>query len=132
MFEAEDRPALTPFHGPFDGFHEVDIATSRTCLVRYDDNRYSVGARTASRRVQLSAYAERNYLREREARVRFFNTVDPVNQLEADARAGKAGRLASQLSHADLVILDELDYLPFPREDRCCSTCSAGFTNAHR
>ena len=37
------------------------------------------------------------------------------NQLEAEARAGRAGRLATQLSRADLVILDELGYLPFPR-----------------
>ncbi|PZP65751.1 MAG: ATPase [Methylorubrum populi] len=34
---------------------------------------------------------------------------------EREARAGKAGRLASQLARMDLVILDELGYLPFPR-----------------
>ncbi|MBA9070396.1 DNA replication protein DnaC [Methylobacterium sp. RAS18] len=34
---------------------------------------------------------------------------------EREARAGKAGRLASQLVRMDLVILDELGYLPFPR-----------------
>src|SRR4051794_28945307 len=56
-----------------------------------------------------------NCVRERAARVRFFNTVDLVNQLEAEARAGKAGRLASQLARTHLVILDELGYLPFPR-----------------
>ena len=54
-------------------------------------------------------------MRERAARVRFFNTVDLVNQLEAETRAGKAGRLATQLARTDLVILDELGYLPFPR-----------------
>jgi DNA replication protein DnaC len=47
------------------------------------------------------------------ARVRFFNTVDLVNRLEAEARAGKPGRIADQLSRFDLVILDELGYLPF-------------------
>ncbi len=47
--------------------------------------------------------------------MRFFNTVDLVNQLEAETREGKAGRLATQLVRADLVILDELGYLPFPR-----------------
>ena len=47
------------------------------------------------------------------ARVRFFNTVDLVNRLEAEARAGKPGRIADQLSRLDLVILDELGYLPF-------------------
>ena len=49
------------------------------------------------------------------ARARFFNVVDLVNQLEAETRAGKAGRLATQLARTDLVILDELGYLPFPR-----------------
>ena len=48
------------------------------------------------------------------ARVRFFTAVDLVNQLEAEARAGKAGKLADQLVRVDLVILDELGYLPFP------------------
>jgi DNA replication protein DnaC len=48
------------------------------------------------------------------ARVRFFTAIDLVNQLEAEARAGKAGKLADQLVRVNLVILDELDYLPFP------------------
>ena len=47
------------------------------------------------------------------ARVRFYNTVDLVNRLEAEARAGKPGRIADHLSRLDLVILDELGYLPF-------------------
>ena len=47
------------------------------------------------------------------ARVRFYNTVDLVNRLEAEARAGKPGRIAEHLSRLDLVILDELGYLPF-------------------
>ena len=47
------------------------------------------------------------------ARVRFFNTVDLVNRLEAEARAGRTGRIADHLSRLDLVILDELGYLPF-------------------
>ena len=49
-----------------------------------------------------------------DARARFFTAVDLVNQLEAEARAGKPGRLADQLVRVDLVILDELGYLPFP------------------
>ncbi|MDR7038318.1 DNA replication protein DnaC [Methylobacterium sp. BE186] len=70
---------------------------------------------TGSGKTHLAIAIGANCVREREARVRFFNTVDLVNQLEAEARAGKAGRLASQLARADLVILDELGYLPFPR-----------------
>lgn len=47
------------------------------------------------------------------ARGRFFNVVDLVNRLEAEARAGRQGRLADYLTRLDLIILDELGYLPF-------------------
>jgi len=47
------------------------------------------------------------------ARVRFYNTVDLVNRLEAEARAGRPARIADHLCRLDLVILDELGYLPF-------------------
>jgi hypothetical protein len=45
--------------------------------------------------------------------VRFFSTVDLVNALEQEKAAGKAGRIALELLRMDLVILDELGYLPF-------------------
>ena len=46
-------------------------------------------------------------------RVRFYNVVDLVNQLEQEKQLGKAGSLARRLAHVDAVILDELGYLPF-------------------
>jgi DNA replication protein DnaC len=46
-------------------------------------------------------------------KVRFFNVVDLVNQLEAEAKSSRPGRIADQLTRVDLVILDELGYLPF-------------------
>lgn len=46
-------------------------------------------------------------------RVRFYSTIDLVNLLEQEKAAGKAGRLAFGLMRMDLVILDELGYLPF-------------------
>jgi DNA replication protein DnaC len=46
-------------------------------------------------------------------RVRFYSTVDLANLLEQEKAAGKAGRLAYALMRMDLVILDELGYLPF-------------------
>ncbi|GLR77585.1 ATP-binding protein (plasmid) [Azospirillum oryzae] len=49
----------------------------------------------------------------RGARARFFNVIDLVNRLEAEARTGQAGKLADQLTRVDLVVLDELGYLPF-------------------
>ena len=46
-------------------------------------------------------------------RVRFYSTVDLVNALEQEKAQGKAGRIAGTLLRLDLVILDELGYLPF-------------------
>jgi DNA replication protein DnaC len=46
-------------------------------------------------------------------RVRFYSTVDLVNALELEKAQGKAGRIALSLLRMDLVILDELGYLPF-------------------
>ena len=47
------------------------------------------------------------------ARGRFYNVVDLVNRLEAEARAVRQGRLADYLTRLDFVVLDELGYLPF-------------------
>lgn len=46
-------------------------------------------------------------------RVRFYSTADLVNTLEQEKAAGRAGRLAFSLLRMDLIILDELGYLPF-------------------
>jgi DNA replication protein DnaC len=46
-------------------------------------------------------------------RVRFYSTVDLVNALEREKAEGRAGRIALNLMRMDVVILDELGYLPF-------------------
>ncbi|MCM8858026.1 MAG: IS21-like element helper ATPase IstB [Candidatus Thiodiazotropha sp.] len=46
-------------------------------------------------------------------RVRFLSTIELVNQLEQEKQIGRQGRLANRLTHTDMVILDELGYLPF-------------------
>ena len=56
VFEAE-RPKLVPYAGRFDGFHAVPASVSKTCLVRFDKNRYSVDARAVGRPVEIRAYA---------------------------------------------------------------------------
>ena len=45
-------------------------------------------------------------------RVRFLSTIELVNALEQEKQAGQQGRMANRLIHTDLVILDELGYLP--------------------
>ena len=63
VFEAE-RPSLVPYAGRFDGFHAVPASVSRTCLVRFDNNKYSVAAGAVGRPVEVRAYAERIELRQ--------------------------------------------------------------------
>ena len=46
-------------------------------------------------------------------KARFYNIVDLVNQLEQEKMGGKGGQLAGRLQNVDVVILDELGYLPF-------------------
>ena len=48
VFEAE-RPKLVPYAGRFDGFHAVPASVSKTCLVRFDNNKYSVAASAVGR-----------------------------------------------------------------------------------
>ncbi len=58
VFEAE-RPMLVPVRRGFDGFHATPASVSRTCLVRFDNNKYSVAASAVGRPVEVCAYAER-------------------------------------------------------------------------
>ena len=58
MFEAE-RTVLMEYRGAFDGFHATAAAVSKTCLVRFDRNKYSVKASAVGRPVDIHAYADR-------------------------------------------------------------------------
>ena len=63
MFEAE-RSHLVPYVGRFDGFHSVPASVSKTCTVRFDNNKYSVLATAVGRPVEVHAYAERIVIRQ--------------------------------------------------------------------
>src|ERR1700716_579131 len=81
VFEAE-RPRLVPYAGRFDGFHAVPASVSKTCLVRFDNNKYSVTASAVGRPVEVHAYADRIVIRQ-DGRIaaehpRSFGRVDTV------------------------------------------------------
>src|ERR1700758_2323639 len=63
MFEAE-RPSLVRITGPFDGFHATQASVSKTCLVRFDNNKYSVASRAVGRPIEIQAYADRIVIRQ--------------------------------------------------------------------
>jgi transposase len=62
-FEAE-RTQLVPIGGRFDGFNAIQASVSKTCLVRFDNNKYSVSSRAVGRPVEIQAYAERIIIRQ--------------------------------------------------------------------
>ena len=63
VFE-EERPRLIRYRGRFDGFHARPASVSKTCLVRFDNNRYSVSASAVGRPVDIHAYADRIVIRQ--------------------------------------------------------------------
>jgi hypothetical protein len=63
VFETE-RFSLVPYAGRFDGFHALPAAVSKTCLVRFDNNKYSVPATAVGRPVEVHAYADRIVIRQ--------------------------------------------------------------------
>ena len=60
VFE-EERPKLIPGRGGFDGFDALPASVSKTCLVRFDNNEYSVSASAAR---STSTHADRIVIRQ--------------------------------------------------------------------
>ena len=58
VFEGE-REQLIPYRGPFDSYRSTPASVSKTCLVRFDNNKYSVMSTAVGRPVDVFAYADR-------------------------------------------------------------------------
>ena len=54
VFEAE-REVLIGYRGPFDSFRATVASVSKTCLVRFDSNRYSVMAKAVGRPFDITS-----------------------------------------------------------------------------
>jgi transposase len=109
VFETE-RPSLVPYAGRFDGFHAVPASVSKTCLVRFDNNRYSVAASAVGRTVEVQAYADRIVIRQdgrvvgthRRAFGRGATVYDPWHYVPVLAR--KPGALRNGAPFKDWVL----------------------------
>ena len=69
---------------------------------------------TGTGKTHLAIAIAAKIVRER-ARAKFLNLVDLSNELEREKMSGNGGRTADKLVRCDLVILDELGYLPFSK-----------------
>jgi transposase len=109
VFE-EERPKLVPVPGRFDGFQATPASVSKTCLVRFDTNKYSVAASAVGRPVEIRAYADRIVIRQDGAVVaehpRLFGrgqtTYDPWHYVPVLAR--KPGALRNGAPFKDWVL----------------------------
>jgi hypothetical protein len=114
VFEAE-RPKLIPYRGRFDGFHALPASVSKTCLVRFDNNKYSVSASAVGRPVDLHAYADRIVIRQEGRTVaehhrcygRGETIYDPWHYVPVLAR--KPGALRNGAPFKDWVLPGALD-----------------------
>ena len=114
VFE-EERPKLIPYRGRFDGFHALPASVSKTCLVRFDNNKYSVSASAVGRPVDIHAYADRIVIRQ-EGRIvaehprcygRGETIYDPWHYVPVLAR--KPGALRNGAPFKDWVLPAALD-----------------------
>src|SRR5438874_8462113 len=116
VFEAE-RAKLVPISGRFDGFRATQASVSKTCLVRYDNNKYSVAARAVGRPVEIQAYAERIVIRQDGAIVdeharcfgRNQTIYDPWHYVPVLAR--KPGALRNGAPFKDWVLPASLEHV---------------------
>jgi len=128
--EAADRSIRTiryqmssakfPIHRDLLGFHfeqsKVDPSLiHQLATLTFTDaaqNLVLVGG-TGTGKTHLATALGVSGIKQHGKRVRFYSTFELVNALEQEKAAGKQGRLALRLMQVDLVILDELGYLPF-------------------
>ncbi|ELT49793.1 hypothetical protein FHW20_003920 [Ochrobactrum intermedium] len=63
VFE-EEKAHLVGYPGKFDGFHAIQASIGKTCLVRFDNNKYSVLSTAVGRPAEIHAYADRIVIRQ--------------------------------------------------------------------
>lgn len=114
------KAAKFPAHRDFNGFNfsesQVDealMAELRTMsFLDAAHNLVFIGG-PGTGKTHLATALGIDAICQHDKRVRFFSTIELVNALELEKAAGKQGQIAHRLVYADLVILDELGYLPF-------------------
>ena len=112
--------AKFPVHRDLAGFEFDQSKVDRSLISELADLSFTEGAHnvvfiggTGTGKTHLATALGVSGITQHSKRVRFYSTVDLVNLLEQEKAAGKAGKLAFALMRMDLVILDELGYLPF-------------------
>jgi DNA replication protein DnaC len=114
------KTARFPMHRDLAGFDFTVSQVDKVLIQKLSDLAFTDDAQNAvfiggpgTGKTHLATALGISGLTRHGKRVRFYSTVDLVNALEQEKAQGKAGRIALSLMRTDLVILDELGYLPF-------------------
>ena len=102
-FRFAEAPSMKPRSAP----------CTREAFSKTHSNLIFVGG-TGTGKTHLAIAIAANLVRQG-SRARFYNLVDLANELEQENLAGRGGRLSASLSRFNLVVLDELGYLPFSK-----------------
>ena len=114
------KSARFPVHRDLAGFDFAVSQVDRALIRKLEDLSFTQDAQNVvliggpgTGKTHLATALGVSGLTRHAKRVRFYSTVDLVNALEQEKSQGRAGRIAMSLARMDLVVLDELGYLPF-------------------
>jgi len=121
-YQYQLRLANFPMPRDLDSFNFKGTAVNETQIRQLYTGEYLASARnivfvggTGTGKTHLATALAREVVL-KGMRARFYSVVDLVNQLDAEKRAGRAGRLAGRLLNQNAIVLDELGYLPFAQD----------------
>lgn len=112
--------ARFPVHRTLAGFDFSQSKVDEAMIRRFATMEFTDAAQnvvlvggTGTGKTHLATAIGMAGIQDKAKRVRFYSTVELTNLLEREKAAGQQGKLALHLMQMDLVILDELGYLPF-------------------